>query len=67
MWFVAGIGLMGCVFTFFIGFLPPEQIQTGNSLFYILFLAISVVLFCLAPSFIFLFKKDSWKSPLDHE
>jgi glutamate:GABA antiporter len=67
MWLVAGMGLIGCVFTFFIGFLPPEQIQTGSSLFYMLFLAISVVLFCLAPSFILLFKKNSWKRPLDNK
>ena len=67
MWGVAGIGMLGCVFTFFIGLLPPAQIHVGSVLFYVLFLVVSIVLFCFAPSCILFFKKRSWQKPLEHE
>ena len=67
MWCVAGIGLISCVFTFFIGLLPPAQIHVGSVLFYVLFLVISILLFCFAPSCILLFKKRSWSKPLEDE
>ncbi len=67
MWCVAGIGLIGSLSTFFIGFFPPSQIQTGNQVFYVVFLFLSIVLACLAPSLILLFKKPSWEKRLDHE
>lgn len=67
MWVVAGLGLLGSISTFFIGFFPPAQIQTGNQFYYIGFLAICALLFCLAPRIILCFKKPSWSKPLKHE
>ena len=67
MWLVGGLGLIGSASTFFIGFLPPAQIPTGNTLFYIVFLFLSIVLACLTPSIILRFKKASWNTPLSHE
>ncbi len=60
MWCTAGLGLIGAITTFFIGFLPPLQIKTGDTTFYVTFLALSIVLVCAAPSLILLFKKPSW-------
>ncbi len=60
MWCVAGLGLIGSIATFFIGFFPPAQILTGNTIFYVTFLALSVILACLAPSIILRFKKPEW-------
>ncbi len=60
MWLVAGLGIIGSLATFCIGFFPPSQIATGNKLFYVSFLALSVLIACLAPSLILLFKKPSW-------
>jgi len=60
MWLVAGVGLLGAILTFLFGFLPPEQIQTGNELAYSLFLILGVLLGCLAPSMILWFKKPAW-------
>lgn len=60
MWCVAGLGLIGSIATFFIGFFPPAQIPTGNTIFYVTFLALSVILACLAPSIILWFKKPEW-------
>lgn len=60
IWVVGGAGLIASVATFFIGFFPPSQIKTGDTLFYVSFLAISIVLVCVAPSIILLFKNRSW-------
>jgi putative glutamate/gamma-aminobutyrate antiporter len=67
MWVVAGIGILSCLFTFLVGFFPPEQIPLGNPFFYIGFLLIGIVLACSLPSFILLFQKEHWKHPLSHE
>lgn len=60
IWCIGGIGLIAAAATFFIGFFPPSQIKTGDTLFYVSFLAISIILVCAAPSIILLFKKRSW-------
>ncbi len=60
IWFVAGLGLLGSFATFCIGFFPPAQLQTGNTTFYVAFLFLSVIVACLAPSFILMFRKPSW-------
>lgn len=67
MWLVAGLGLFGCIATFFIGFFPPPQIHTGSKLFHISFLALSVLIACFIPAMILRFKKPNWSKPLDHE
>lgn len=63
MWCVAGLGLIGSAATFFIGFFPPSQIKTGDTLFYVGFLGLSIVIMCMAPSVILWFKpkNGSWK------
>jgi len=61
MWMVAGIGIIGAVFTFIIGFFPPSQLKTGNSHFYEGFLLIGVLVMCMAPLVINFVKKPSWK------
>lgn len=67
IWFVAGFGLVGSIATFIIGFFPPAQIAIGNTFFYVMFLVISILLSCIAPSVILFFKKKSWNQPLSHE
>jgi amino acid transporter len=61
VWIVAGLGLIGSVATFIIGFFPPAQIATGNTFTYVAFLVISIVLACIAPSIILFFKKSNWR------
>lgn len=67
IWAIAGLGLVGSFLTFVIGFFPPAQIAVGSTFFYVLFLLLTVVLACLAPSLILWFKKPSWTKKLDHE
>ena len=63
MWIVGGVGLIGAIFTFIFGFLPPEQIPTTNDTAYTLFLILAVLISCLVPSIILWFKKPSWTHP----
>jgi len=67
IWIVSGIGILSSVFAWTIGFFPPTQIETGNVIFYISFLALGMILACLAPSIILFFQKPSWKKQLEHE
>ncbi len=60
MWIVAGFGIIGCVFSITLGFFTPEQIQTGNLLFYESFLIVGIILMCAIPFIILYFKKPSW-------
>ncbi|MDD5085744.1 MAG: amino acid permease [Candidatus Omnitrophica bacterium] len=61
MWVVAGIGILGAMFTFIIGFFPPSQLKTGNIYFYEGFLITGVIVMCLAPLVISHLKNPSWK------
>lgn len=67
IWAVAGLGIVSSCFAMVIGFFPPAQIETGSTLFYVLFLILGVILASLAPSIILLFQKPSWKKKLGHE
>ena len=64
MWLTAGVGFVSSVLAIFIGFFPPDQLETGSPLFYVLFLAFGMILFCAAPFIILLFKKPSWNEPI---
>jgi hypothetical protein len=52
VWAVGGIGLTGCAFAFALGFVPPGQLATGNTVTYVLLLAAAVVVLS-APPFVF--------------
>lgn len=61
MWIVAGIGLLGSLLVFFLGFVPPSQVTIGNIVPYESFLIGGIVFFCLVPIIIYLCRKRSWK------
>ena len=67
MWIVSGIGIVGGLFCFVLGFFPPSQIDTGDTLFYVLFLAIGIIVACAIPYIILLFKKPSWNELIPFE
>ena len=54
VWLVAGVGLLGCLFSFYLGFLPPSQLKTGSHVVYVLLLVAAVVALSLPP-FLFTF------------
>lgn len=67
VWVVGGLGFIGALVTFVIGFFPPSQIATGTTWIYVTFLVLSIIIGCITPSIILLFKKPSWEKALPHE
>ena len=51
LWAIAGTGSLACIFAFFIGFVPPPEIEVGETSLYVLTLVIGIVVFSLPPFF----------------
>ncbi len=66
MWLVAGLGLIASIATFFIGFVPPDQIQSGSLIFYESFLIIGIAVLIAIPLIVHHFKKPEWKAHIEH-
>ncbi len=49
VWLAGGTGLVACVFSFYLGFVPPSQLQTGNTVVYVLLLVGAVVALSCPP------------------
>jgi putative glutamate/gamma-aminobutyrate antiporter len=62
LWIIAGAGLLACIFTFIVGFFPPDIIKS-HAVRYIVIMVIGTVILAVPP-FIFLwFKKPGWLKP----
>lgn len=57
---VAGLGLVASVLTFFLGFVPPSNIETGSIWSFELFLIIGIVVLSLPPFILDKIKKANW-------
>ncbi|HTX84913.1 MAG TPA: amino acid permease [Streptosporangiaceae bacterium] len=62
VWLMAGLGVAGCVFAFYVGFVPPSQISTGNHTLYVSLMILFTAVLALPPIAISWFRKDSWKA-----
>jgi glutamate:GABA antiporter len=60
IWLVSGIGIISSTFAFGIGFIPPNQLETGSLIFYEGFLIIGILLMAAIPLLIYQFRKESW-------
>jgi amino acid transporter len=56
VWLVGGIGLLGCVVSFVLGFVPPSQLKTGNPVVYVLLLVAAVAVLSAPPFVVQLFR-----------
>ncbi|MBP2365974.1 amino acid permease [Pseudonocardia parietis] len=63
VWAVGGIGLAGCVFAFVLGFVPPSQLETGDTVVYVLLLGLAVVVLSLPPFLFALFRRARPTTP----
>lgn len=54
-------GMAACFFSFLLGFIPPEQIETGSTFDYELILVSGMAFFLIVPFVIYAKKKPSWK------
>jgi glutamate:GABA antiporter len=63
VWAVGGIGLLGCLVSFLLGFVPPDQLKTGNPVVYVLLLAAAVIVLSAPPFVIQIFRPRPARSP----
>jgi glutamate:GABA antiporter len=60
MWFVAGIGIFGCVLGLVLGFFPPTGVATWPTPIYVLAMFIAIVICSVPPFIIERIKKPNW-------
>jgi amino acid transporter len=60
VWVMGSLGIAGCVFAFYVGFVPPSQISTGNHTLYICLMVFFTALLVFPPIVISRFRKPSW-------
>ncbi len=60
MWIIAGIGFLGVLFAFIVGFFPPTSLTIGNNGLYVALVAAGLIIFVGAPLLMQKFKKPSW-------
>ena len=61
MWIVAGIGIIGCVFSFVLGFVPPSEVKHWATPVYVGAMLAAIVVMSLPPFIVERIKKPSWK------
>lgn len=61
MWGVGLLGLVACLFTFFLGFVPPIEVKTGDLIGFEAFLIIGIIVLSLPPFILDKIKKPSWR------
>lgn len=49
VWVVGGVGVLACAASLGLGFIPPDQLKTGNPVTYVMLLAGATVVLCLPP------------------
>jgi amino acid transporter len=65
VWLVGGVGLLGCVASFLLGFVPPSQLATGDTAVYVLLLALATVVLSLPPFVFALLARRRAAAPAD--
>jgi amino acid transporter len=61
LWGICLLGITGSALGFFLGFLPPSQLDTGSLIYFESFLIGGTILFCVLPLIIYRFKKPHWQ------
>lgn len=67
IWFVGSLGVLSSLFAFFMGFIPPGQLEVGSLIFYEGFLIVGIFIMSLIPYLIYHFRKPSWHPEFKEE
>lgn len=67
MWLVGGVGFIASLFAFVLSFVPPAQIQAGNTLVYLLILIVGTAVFTAIPLIIYAVRKPYWRTLVGSE
>ena len=63
MWIIAGVGLVGVVFSFVVSFFPPDQLPVGSSSMYVGLVISGIVIFAGIPLIIHQLRRSNWAAP----
>jgi amino acid transporter len=63
LWFVCGLGIIGCLITLTVGFIPPSGINVGSILRYEMIFATGIVAMIL-PVLFFFYYKSKYQTPI---
>ena len=63
MWFLGAMGFGGSLLAFVLSFIPPGQINTGNTTVWYSVLIIGCIIMIVIPFIIYAMRKPSWKDP----
>jgi glutamate:GABA antiporter len=58
---ICSIGIIASTLAFLLGFVPPAELDVGNTLFFESFMIIGIIIGLIIPFIILAFKKESWK------
>lgn len=67
LWSVCGLGFVSCLVGLGFGFILPQQVLQLSTLNYFLMIVLGVIVTCLVPWFILLFKRPGWTTPPEEE
>lgn len=62
VWVIAGAGFLASFVAYVFSFIPPEQINVGSPVLYVVILVVLALVFYAIPNIIFQVKKPTWKS-----
>ncbi len=62
MWIVSLLGLIGCTITLIVGFFPPDGINVGSTLRYVVIFSIGLVIMILPVALFYFYKKKNDKA-----
>jgi putative glutamate/gamma-aminobutyrate antiporter len=60
IWLASVLGISASLFAIILGFIPPTQLQIGNTTFYVSFLIIGLAIMCGLPLLFYQMKKPDW-------
>jgi amino acid transporter len=63
LWVIAGVGFVGCLASLGLGFIPPDQLKTGDPVLYVSLLAAATVVLCLPPFLWAAWERRSGRAP----
>lgn len=59
---VCGIGILSCIITLVVGFIPPANIRVGSTEHYVVMISIGLFLMSMPPFLASIFRKNEWQS-----
>ena len=67
MWIVGGLGFLTMLSVIIISFFPPANLKIASPTFYVLFMAVGLLLFVTLPIIIYARRKPDWKATIENK